>query len=359
MESPNFDELKALGTITSHLIITLLVLGYISVGLRLWARYRVTKSPGWDDVAMVATLLLFTTYCAFLAAIRLRVKNDKFFTEKSIRLTLTFVQLSEVFYILTTTLLKVSLGLFFLRVLTKKWQKLIFHITLGVGVFVGLFYFFIVLFQCGNPSHIADNLTTPGTPQCLPKELGLAMGYIYGIVNILADWTFVLIPITVLMDSELDRWSKISVSMIMGLGAIGSISSIMRLVYLEALSLNAIGALNVDAIKATIWATAEPGTGIIAASIAILRPLVRQVACEMRKQATSLSKSRNASNSDDSIALTNRISVTRSQASKKSSIDSIRSEDSPWSPAILGTANVQRMVVIQGGRASVTPEAMV
>ena len=114
-----------------------------------------------------------------------------------------------------------------------------------------------------------------------------------------------------------------------------------------------------DAIKATIWATAEPGTGIIAASIAILRPLVRQVACEMRKQATSLSKSRNASNSDDSIALTNRISVTRSQASKKSSIDSIRSEDSPWSPAILGTANVQRMVVIQGGRASVTPEAMV
>lgn len=41
------------------------------------------------------------------------------------------------------------------------------------------------------------------------------------------------------------------------------------------------------------------------------------------------------------------------------STDSIRSEDgnAPWSPAIVGTANVQRMVVIEAGRASLTPEA--
>jgi hypothetical protein len=39
------------------------------------------------------------------------------------------IQLSEAFYILTTTLLKISLGLFFLRVLTKRWQTLIFHVS--------------------------------------------------------------------------------------------------------------------------------------------------------------------------------------------------------------------------------------
>lgn len=155
-----------------------------------------------------------------------------------------FVQLSEVFYILTTTLLKVSLGLFFLRVLTKKWQKHVFHVILGVGVFYGLFYFFIALFQCGDPAHIADTFVAQGARQCLPKKLSLTAGYIYGIINILADWTFVLIPITVLMDSDLDRGSKISVGVVMGLGAVGSISSIMRLVYLDGLSLNAIGALS-------------------------------------------------------------------------------------------------------------------
>lgn len=89
MASSNLGNLRLLGSITNHLIITLLILGYLSVGLRLWARCRVTKSPGWDDVAMVATLLLFTTYCAFILAIHLRVKDDKFFTQKSIQTTLT------------------------------------------------------------------------------------------------------------------------------------------------------------------------------------------------------------------------------------------------------------------------------
>jgi hypothetical protein len=32
-----------------------------------------------------------------------------------------------------------------------------------------------------------------------------------------------------------------------------------------------------DAVKATFWATAEPGTGIVAASVAILRPLLRNL----------------------------------------------------------------------------------
>ena len=32
-----------------------------------------------------------------------------------------------------------------------------------------------------------------------------------------------------------------------------------------------------DAVKATFWATAEPGTGIVAASMAILRPLFRNL----------------------------------------------------------------------------------
>ena len=89
MVNAKFEELALLGLITYRLIIALLVLGYVSVALRLWARYRVTKSPGWDDVAMVATLLLFTTYCAFILAITLRVKALKFFNQDDLRVTLT------------------------------------------------------------------------------------------------------------------------------------------------------------------------------------------------------------------------------------------------------------------------------
>lgn len=144
-----------------------------------------------------------------------------------------YVQLSEVFYILTTTVLKISLGLFFLRVLTKRWQTLLFQILLGVSATYGLFYVISTIFVCGDPARIADTLL--GSKQCLPRAFILGTGYLYGALNVIADWTFVLIPICILIDSDLDRRSKVSVSIVMALGAVGSVSSIMRMVHLKGL----------------------------------------------------------------------------------------------------------------------------
>lgn len=53
----NLRELIYLGTVSFYLIIVLIVLSCITVSLRLWVRCRITKSPGWDDAAMVATLV--------------------------------------------------------------------------------------------------------------------------------------------------------------------------------------------------------------------------------------------------------------------------------------------------------------
>jgi hypothetical protein len=57
MLSPNHEELFMLGRIIWILVLTLLTLAYLTVGLRLWVRFRITKSAGWDDAAMVATLV--------------------------------------------------------------------------------------------------------------------------------------------------------------------------------------------------------------------------------------------------------------------------------------------------------------
>lgn len=154
-------------------------------------------------------------------------------TEYNVLILPQYVQLSEVFYILTTTMLKVSLGLFFLRVLTKRWQRLLFHVLLIISAAYGFFYVLTAIFACGDPSKIADTML--GSQKCLPAAFILATGYLYGALNVIADWTFVLIPISVLIDSDLDRRSKISVSIVMALGAVGSVSSIMRMVYLKGL----------------------------------------------------------------------------------------------------------------------------
>jgi hypothetical protein len=51
-----------LGRIVWVLVLTLLSFAYLTVGLRLWVRYRITKSPGWDDATMVVTLVSTQPY---------------------------------------------------------------------------------------------------------------------------------------------------------------------------------------------------------------------------------------------------------------------------------------------------------
>ncbi|OSS48735.1 hypothetical protein B5807_06876 [Epicoccum nigrum] len=335
------EELFALGKIVYVLSITLIVGAWLAVGLRLWVRVRITKSPGWDDAAMVATLLLFTTYSGIILAITIRSGQGKQFSREDRYLNLVLVQLSEVFYILTTTLLKISLGLFFLRVLTKRWQTITFHSILGISAVYGLFYTLTTLFVCGNPARLADSHV--GSRKCLPVGFILSTGYIYGAINVIADWTFVLIPIAILMESDLCRRSKISVSIIMGLGAIGSVSSVLRMVYLEGLLGSQSGAsLNPNAVKATIFATAEPGTGIIAASVAVLRPLIRKIASDTQ-QRVSWYKSRKASLPGSS----NKPSIARSFHTRKSS----KSKDTDRDSFIaLTTVETNRTYVNDDGR---------
>ncbi|KAH6644708.1 hypothetical protein C7974DRAFT_26543 [Boeremia exigua] len=380
------QELITLGNIIFATSISLVISAWLAVGLRLWVRFRITKSPGWDDVAMVATLLLFTTYCAFILTIIMRSSQGMLFTAEARYRSLVFVQLSEVFYILTTTLLKISLGLFFLRVLTKRWQTVIFHTILGVSATYGLFYTFITIFVCGDPLKLADSLA--GSEKCLPSALILATGYIYGVINVIADWTFVLIPIAILLDSDIDRRSKISVSIVMGLGAIGSVSSILRMVYLKGLLFTRSPVLHPNAVKATIWATAEPGTGIIAASIAVLRPLIRKIASDTQERVSSYkdrkasfpgsshtSKSSRPRDSDtDSVIALTTVTTNKSYVNgndngemrtskddkwgRENVYDGRRGED-PWSPTVtMGQASVQKVINVQmvNGRGSPMPQ---
>jgi cell division protein FtsL len=99
----NLQELITLGKVVFVLSITLIIWAWLAVGLRLWVRFRITKSPGWDDAAMVATLvsqllplinislplqLLFTIYCAFILTITMRSAQGKLFDEKDRYLSL-------------------------------------------------------------------------------------------------------------------------------------------------------------------------------------------------------------------------------------------------------------------------------
>ena len=104
-----------------------------------------------------------------------------------------------------------------------------------VSAAYGIFYFFATCFVCGDPAKLGYNLLNNRKEHCAPIWFVLSTGYIYGVVNVLSDWTFTLVPIFIMLDSNMDRREKLSVGLIMSFAAVGSISSIMRMVYLKGL----------------------------------------------------------------------------------------------------------------------------
>lgn len=114
--------------------------------------------------------------------------------------------------------LRIALGLFFLRVLVRRWHRVLLFSILGLSTAANLFYALLAVFQCGVPSKTVDNVLS-GTG-CISKTFNLNTGYVVGAISILADWSFVLIPFLMLRDAQLTTRSKISVGIIMILGAV-------------------------------------------------------------------------------------------------------------------------------------------
>jgi len=100
----------------------------------------------------------------------------------------------------------------------KPWQRITFYVILAISIGYGAFFVFVAIFQCGPPTKLLEHVVSGHG--CLSTNLLLASGYIYAVFNIAADWIFVFIPIFMLKETFMDRRSKISVGVIMALGAV-------------------------------------------------------------------------------------------------------------------------------------------
>lgn len=131
---------------------------------------------------------------------------------------LKYIQLVEIFYILSAMSLRIALGLFFLRVLVRKWHRIALISILSLSTIASLFYALLAVFQCGPPNKTVENVLSG--QGCISKQFNLTTGYVVGGISILADWSFVIVPLFMLRDAQLTFRSKVSVGIIMILGAV-------------------------------------------------------------------------------------------------------------------------------------------
>jgi hypothetical protein len=115
--------------------------------------------------------------------------------------------------------LKLSLGIFFLRILLSRWQRLLLLTAITLATVFGLALFFFAIFQCGLFSDIEIFMERMIAGTCAKPRVGLAMNYTYAILTTFSDWICGLLPIFILKDSSMPMQTKLVVGFLLALAA--------------------------------------------------------------------------------------------------------------------------------------------
>ncbi|KAK3113623.1 hypothetical protein LTR53_008924 [Teratosphaeriaceae sp. CCFEE 6253] len=256
--------------LATAIIGSFLGLAWLTVILRFWVRGLIIRNVGWDDWTMLFTNLMYTAYCSVVFMTNSynpdlmlgRLPPDEYVT------IFNYLLADIALYIATTIVFKIALGLFFLRIMVDKWQRYTIYGTVGFAFVYGIGFFFFAVFQCGNPAHFLEKQIL-GT--CVTGDALYAVNLTAGIINAVADWILALLPVVLLRKAQMPLPAKITAGCLMALGAVGSISSIVRLLFLN--SFRPGPNFFWTSLKLTMWSIIECGLCISAASLATLRPL--------------------------------------------------------------------------------------
>ncbi|RTE73803.1 hypothetical protein BHE90_011763 [Fusarium euwallaceae] len=243
----------------------------IAVALRCYVRLRIVRNFGLDDWAMVGALISFLILIVFtLLGVRYGTGRHNVDLEASdAMLAMKFWWHCYLWYCITMITCKISIGLFLLRIAVRRVDIYIIYSAMAVTVLTCVAFFFITLFQC-NPISFFWTRQPPGS--CIDVDVIITITYIYSSFSVLCDFTFALLPISMILKLNMNRRSKIALIPIMLMACVASAAVVVRFGYVKDFK-------NPDFLYATldiaIWSTVEGGLGITAGSLATLRPLFR------------------------------------------------------------------------------------
>ncbi|KEQ60384.1 uncharacterized protein M437DRAFT_31836, partial [Aureobasidium melanogenum CBS 110374] len=243
---------------------TFLALSCVTVALRVWTRTRIVRCWSWDDWFILLTLVTTCPRSHPLARRgRVSLQSGNHANGAS-----QLICAEQALYITGTICLKISLAFFFLRFLITPWSRHIIWISVTIYTLLATSMLFLVIFECGLPGNY---VLKQASHQCVSFHIQSSVGFAHGAVNALTDWLFPILAIQYLVRTKLSPMAKISCAGILGLAVCGSIASIVRTIYIPDFGPG--GNIYSRTMKPLVWTLVEGGLGIIAASLATLRPL--------------------------------------------------------------------------------------
>ncbi|KAI0161418.1 hypothetical protein GGR57DRAFT_357180 [Xylariaceae sp. FL1272] len=260
-------------------IYTFIVLNSVAVALRVYVRTCISKSFGYDDIAMVVAFAGYVALSGLTLTSLEAGYGDKDQTRASYDVTkgVKYFVASTIAYVVVLFVAKVSVALVLYRIaVTNKPIRMLISISLGILTVWTTVSSITVALQC-TPLSLAWGV---GEGTCLPAYVLANTGYSISAMDIASSFLYASIPIFLLRGVQLSTKVKISVIVLLGLGVISSIVTIIRLKYLVDVSrlTSAVGVEAENAYLTTfVYSVVELGLTMFTASLAALRPLLKFV----------------------------------------------------------------------------------
>jgi hypothetical protein len=138
-----------------------------------------------------------------------------------------------------------------------------------------IFYFMQSIFQCFPVDHYWNRVNPAHHGSCHNPSFTADSTFAQSAVSIVTDFTFVILPVLIVRRLQMSRHKRMSLSFVLGLGAISSVAVVVRIPYVVNL------ASTDDFLWVTtdvaIWSCVEPGLGLTIINLVVTRPLLRSV----------------------------------------------------------------------------------
>ncbi|KAI0388038.1 hypothetical protein F5Y04DRAFT_274892 [Hypomontagnella monticulosa] len=249
---------------------TLTVLAGIFLGLRVYCKFSRHRGLWWDD-----NVLIFAWACLIVAVGFITSSISLGFTSpEGPRNAHDALQLQihggvqNVFFALATGMSKTSFGITLLRVTEGRTKMIVLILTVTMNIAQFLYIIFTFL-KC--KPEVYSWIKGPG---CWSTETYINYGVFAGAYSAFVDFSFATIPWFLIMNLQMKTREKLGVAIAMSCGVVAGITAIVRCVYLPLLK---IGTFSTQGTTLVIWYVAESAVTIIAASIPVLRALIKDI----------------------------------------------------------------------------------
>ncbi|KAJ8067637.1 hypothetical protein OCU04_003246 [Sclerotinia nivalis] len=237
----------------------------LRAGVRVWR-----KIWGVDDILMTVGILLFTVTSSLCIVCSFHGSGQKsnMLSPYDIARGTKLFFIAEFFYASGAIAIKCSIAVTILRIADTRrryvytiWGIMIISVISALVFIVGI----------ANICHPINTLWGESKGTC-NLELNSDVSLFFSAIEILTDWTLAILPAFLLWNIQMKSKVKISVACILGLAALASCATIVRLRFLSLYSDPTEFMFGTG--KIGLWSIIEEGIGIFAGSLPALRPLL-------------------------------------------------------------------------------------